>query len=97
MGPAFTSFVSDLVTLHGFSSSDPTLYFDKDRTPPYCVCLERQFKGLYQYLTLTTYEGNFVEGVWVVYGEKLNSRAKQRAIPLATSLPRSLNAVLALV
>jgi hypothetical protein len=97
MEPAFTKFVSELVTFHGFSSSDPSLYFDRDRAPEYVVCLERQFKGLYQYLTLTTYEGKFVEGVWAVYGEKLNTRAKQKLVPVSVFLPRSFEAILALV
>lgn len=86
---------------HGFTPSFPDLYFDKDRAPSYVVCLERKHlkEGCaapeYQYLTLTEYDGRFVEATCFVYSQPFNSKAKlaQRQVPLAARLLRSFDQV----
>ena len=65
------------------------------------VCLERKpVRGNsaafeYQYLTLTEYDGKFVEATFFAYSQPFNSKAKpaQRQVPLAARLLRSLDQI----
>jgi len=92
---------------YGFVSSSPDLYFDKDRAPSYVVCLERKYLGKEgrgtapqcQYLTLTEYDGKFVEATFFAYSQPFNSKAKpaQRQVPLAARLLRSFDQIVEVI
>lgn len=88
---------------YGFTLSPHDLYFDKDKPCPSCVvCLERKHvreggaAPEYQYLTLTEYDGTFVEACFYAYSQPFNSKAKlaQRQAPLVARLLRPLDDIL---
>lgn len=50
---------------------------------------QREYKGQWQYVSLCSYLGEFVEAVVVVYQTKFNSRQKSQQSPLFSTLARS--------
>lgn len=50
----------------------------------------REYKGQWQYVSLCSYLGEFVEAVIIVYEKKFNSRQKLQQSPLFATLARSL-------
>jgi hypothetical protein len=87
-----------IATLHslGFTAGNPDDLFDKGRAPDYVVYLTRRHgqPAQHQYLTLTHYDGRFVEACFWVHSEPWNPRAKKRQVPLYSNLLRSAGAVL---
>ncbi len=81
----------------GFIDISGEDWFDKGKTPTYVKPFYRLYNGQHQYLTLTTYDGSFVEGWLQVYARPYDSRAKQRQTPLALGLPRTQDEVLSVV
>ncbi len=81
----------------GFTAGNPDDYFDKGKAPGYVSCLTRVHQGQHQYLTVTGYDRRFVEACLTVYNQPWNSRAKQKQVPIFSTLLRSLEDILAAV
>ncbi len=89
-------FISTVRAL-GFMDISGEDWFDKGKTPTYVKPFYRLYNGQHQYLTLTTYDGAFVEGWLQVYARPYDSRSKQKQTPLAVSLSRTKDELLTAV